>query len=292
MTGAPTYVQDHIPHEGQRLGVHRYPSPGDGPAVLVLPAMGVPAGYYRRFAGDLVEQGLNVAVADLRGTGSSTPRAARAQRYGYAELVADVPVVLDHLADHGFLGPDGDRPLMLLGHSLGGHIASLYLASTPETPVRGLMLVACGIPWHALYGWRAPMVHTMATTLRATAKVLGHWPGAGFAGRQTHGIIRDWAHTVHKGRFVSIDGGDPELGLAGVRLPVQAVTVDDDQFTPPVTSDHLIAKFTGTKVTTHHYTTGEAGARLDHFMWARAGAALAARVAKFSAGLGSANETA
>ncbi|GIG64604.1 alpha/beta hydrolase family protein [Phytomonospora endophytica] len=285
MTEAQAYVQDYIPHEGQRLGVHRHPSPGEGPAVLVLPAMGVPAGYYRRFAADLTEQGLNVAVADLRGTGSSTPRASRDQRYGYAELVSDVPVVIDHLVDHGFLGPDGQRPLMLLGHSLGGHVASLYLAGAPESPVRGLTLVACGIPYHALYGWRGPMVHTMATTLRTTAKVLGHWPGAGFAGRQTHGVIRDWAHTVHKGRFVSVDGRDPDLGLAGVRVPVQAITVDDDQFTPPVTIDHLVAKFTGTNVAAHHYTTGEAGARLDHFLWARAAAPLAARVAKFAAAL-------
>ncbi|MEV0647062.1 alpha/beta fold hydrolase [Phytomonospora sp. NPDC050363] len=285
MTPAVSHTQDHIPHQGQRLGVHRYPSPGHGPAVLILPAMGVPAGYYRRFAADLTEQGANVAVADLRGTGSSSPRAVRAQRYGYAELVADVPVILDHLIGRGFLGDDGRRPLMLLGHSLGGHIASLYLATTPDTPVRGLTLVACGIPYHALYGWRSPFVHGMATTLRTTARALGHWPGTGFAGRQTHGIIRDWAHTVHKGRFVALAGVDADQALASVRQPVFAVTVDADQFTPPVTSEHLCAKFTGTSVTRHHYTTEEAGGRLDHFMWARSAAPLAARVTKFAAGL-------
>lgn len=280
MTGAPPYVQDHIDHDGQRLGVHRYPA-ADGPSVLLLPAMGVPAGYYRRFALELSALGLGVAVADLRGTGASTPRAVRAQRYGYAELVADVPVVLDHLHGHGFL----DRPLLLIGHSLGGHVGSLHLATEPSSPVRAMALIACGIPWHRVYGWRAPMVHGMATGLRATARVLGHWPGVGFAGRQTHGVIRDWAHTVHTGRLPGPGGMDTDAALAGVRRPVYAVTVADDQFTPPATTEHMVGKFASSAVSTHHYTVEEAGGKLDHFLWARSSAALAGRIAKFAAGM-------
>lgn len=53
-----------------------YPEPGGpgttAPAVVVWPAMGVPARFY------------------LRGTGASTPRPSRRSRYAYAELVDDV----------------------------------------------------------------------------------------------------------------------------------------------------------------------------------------------------------
>ena len=94
VTGAPTgdpppYRQEYVDRGGDRLGLHVYPppaAPADGPPVVVWPAMGVPAGYYRRFALALRDSGLHVAVADLRGTGSSTPRPGRGSRYGYADL--------------------------------------------------------------------------------------------------------------------------------------------------------------------------------------------------------------
>ncbi|GAA4892770.1 alpha/beta fold hydrolase [Stackebrandtia albiflava] len=244
--------------------------------------MGVPAGYYRRMATALHDLGYDVTVADLRGTGTSTPKATRTVDYGYAELVDDAEELL-HV-----LRPDlGDRTVLLMGHSLGGHIASLLLARrrhTGDDPggIHGLALVACGIPYHALYGRRAPVLYTLAHGMRIASRVRGHWPGHGFAGRQTRGVIRDWAHTVRFGRFVPIGGEDldPALGLIG--LPLLAVTVDGDRFTPPATSRHLTAKLTGTRLTEHHYTHAEAGARLDHFSWARASEPLLKHVTDFA----------
>src|SRR5690606_40294522 len=58
--------------------------------VVLWPAMGVPAGYYRPFLTGLRRAGLAVAAVDLRGTGTSTPHPSRASRYGYAELTDDV----------------------------------------------------------------------------------------------------------------------------------------------------------------------------------------------------------
>lgn len=85
------YQQRWLHRDGERIGLHWYPGPkpGEAPLVLVYPAMGVPAGFYRPFATDLTRHGLAVVVADLRGTGASTPRPTRASRYGYAELTDD-----------------------------------------------------------------------------------------------------------------------------------------------------------------------------------------------------------
>src|SRR5262249_21023261 len=108
--------------------------------------MGVPARYYRPFAGQLRAAGLAVAVADLRGTGASTPTPSRHSRYGYADLADDVGAVLEHL------GPRLEgRRVVLLGHSVGGQACALYLARTEKPAADALALVAVGLPWFRSY---------------------------------------------------------------------------------------------------------------------------------------------
>jgi predicted alpha/beta hydrolase len=73
--------QEYIDRATDQLGLQVYPSSDDAPTLAVLwPAMGVPARYYRPFATQLAGAGLAVAVADLRGTGASTPKPARSSR--------------------------------------------------------------------------------------------------------------------------------------------------------------------------------------------------------------------
>jgi len=69
--------------------------------------------------------------------------------------------------------------------------------------------------------------------------------------------------------------------LARLATPVLAVSVDDDQFTPFPTVDHLCAKLTAAPVERVHFSADEAGAPLDHFLWVRASAPLATRIADF-----------
>jgi predicted alpha/beta hydrolase len=284
------YEQEWVDRGMDRLGVHVYPDSGDGPLVVVWPAMGVPARYYRPFAADLLDAGLTVAVADLRGTGTSTPRPGRASRYGYPELVADVGAVLDSLKPRA----DGRR-VLLLGHSLGGQACALHLAlatatgagtaTGPESPVDALVLVAAGLPYWRDYrtGWRTILPLTQG--INAVSALLGVWPGWRFGGRQARGVIRDWAYTARTGRYPALDGVDVEAALATVHTPVLAVDVEHDRYTPPSTVDRLCGKLRAAPVEREHYTAARAGGQLDHFRWVRAAAPLAGRIATFAAGL-------
>ncbi len=65
---------------GDVLALHSYPDDGTSPIVLILPAMGVPARYYRHFAAELHAAGFAVLALDLRGNGDSTPPPSRATR--------------------------------------------------------------------------------------------------------------------------------------------------------------------------------------------------------------------
>ncbi|SCF28818.1 alpha/beta hydrolase family protein [Micromonospora mirobrigensis] len=284
MNGEPEYRQEFVDVDGARIGVQRYPEPEGvtgAPVVVIWPAMGVRARYYRPFAAALRAAGLAVVVADLRGTGASTPRPGRACRYGYAELATDVGAVLDALKPT----LDG-RTTLLLGHSLGGQAALLHLALHDTGRVDGLALVAVGIPyWRHYPGVRGWAVLPYTQGIAAVAAALRVWPGWGFGGRQARGVIRDWAHTARTGRFPRLDGVDTEAAVAGVRTPVLAVSVDDDQYTPHPTMDALCAKLTAAPVTRDRYTVDEAGTPLDHFTWVRAAGPVAARVAAFAATL-------
>jgi predicted alpha/beta hydrolase len=276
------YAQEYLQRDGERLGLHVYPDPGSGPAVVVWPAMGTAARYYRHFAAALAGAGFAVTVADLRGTGSSTPSASRASGYGYADLVDDVGAVL-HAATARLDG----RPVLLLGHSLGGQTCALYLARTQDPRVAGLVLVAVGLPyWRAYPGRRGRLwVLSLSQGMAATTAVLGFWPGWGFGGRQAGGVIRDWAYSARHGRYPRLAGVDVEALLGKVSTPVLAISVDGDRYAPPSTVDHLCGKLGGAPVERAHYTRDEAGGPLDHFRWTRAGGPLAARIAGFTARL-------
>jgi predicted alpha/beta hydrolase len=261
-----------------QLGLQCYHRPGDPPAPLVLcwPAMGVPARFYRPFATALRGAGLAVTVADLRGTGASRPRASRSSRYGYAELAEDVGAVLAHLEPER-----AGRPVILLGHSLGGQACLLHLARVAEPAVAGLALIAVGLPYWRVYRSRRPLaVLSFTQGIHATSTVLRVWPGWGFGGRQPRGVIADWAYTTRTGRFPRLAGTDMEAAVARVRTPVLAVSLERDQFTPAPTVDHLVGKLSTATVQREHYD----GAA-DHFSWARSPGPVADRVARFVAEL-------
>lgn len=244
-----------------RLRLHWYEDPDpSAPMVLIWPAMGVPARYYRPFATALTAAGLSVVAVDLRGTGDSTPRASRRSGYGYAELTDDVAAVVDAVKPYR----DGRR-LTLLGHSLGGQACLLHLARTGGADVDALALVAVGVPYWRAYPGRLRLgVLGVTQGIGATATLLRVWPGWGFGGRQSRGVIRDWAHTARTGRFPEQYRVDVEAALATVRTPVLAVSLQRDQYTPASTVELLAGKLAAAPLRRVHYDGGA-----DHFTWAR-----------------------
>ena len=270
---------EHLDRDSDRIVVHHYPDPG-GPAAVILPALGVPARYYRTLAEHLGVAGFAVTVADLRGTGDSTPQPSRRSRYGYADLVDDVSAVLSATRARR-----GGRPTLLVGHSLGGQLSLLHLART-GTGVDGVVLVATGLPCVRVYPPRQILrVLWLTQSVSLAAELLGVWPGWGFGGRQARGVIRDWGYTSRHGRFPTLAGWDAEAALRSVATPVLAISVEGDDYTPPATTRQLISKIPAAPVTMETYTAAAAGGPVDHFRWVRSSAALATRIAAFAAEL-------
>jgi predicted alpha/beta hydrolase len=272
---APTpYTQEYLDRGTERIGLHVYPEPdrASAPVVIVWPAMGTPARYYRPLAQALGAAGVAVVVVDLRGTGSSTPVPSRRSGYGYADIAGDVGAVLH------FLKPRLDgRPVHLLGHSLGGQACAIHLAMTQDSTVDSLILVAVGLPWYRSYrGSRKRGVLVMTQSITAVSAVLGVWPGWGFGGRQSRGVIRDWGYTARHGRFPVLAGVDVNAGLGAVRTPMLAISLEHDRYTPAATLDQLCGKLTAAPVQRVHLSPEDEA--LDHFTWVRTPAAVVERV--------------
>ncbi|MEV7191537.1 alpha/beta fold hydrolase [Streptomyces sp. NPDC093510] len=277
------------------------PGPPPAPAVLVLPAMGTPARFYRRFAARLRDEGLTALTVDLRGQGEAAPRASgrgtsghgtsghgtSGRGHGYREIVEeDIPAVV--AAIRAELGTE--TPLYFLGHSLGGQLGLVYASLAKDAKnagVDGVAVVATGSVWFRAFGpVRGPGLLLVQLLITATAAALGRWPGTrlGFGGNQSKGVMRDWARQVRTGRYSGQGSAlDYEAALAALDLPVLAVSVDGDTFAPASALDHLLGKVPRARLTRRHYTVEEAGDRLDHFAWTRSGGTLAKWVAAWAA---------
>ena len=100
------------------------------PVVVLLPALGVARQKYHAVIDQLLNTGYAVVSADMPGYGDSLPRPSRQYDYGYADLVKEyIPALL---AQAQALNPK--RAPVLFGHSIGGHIATLYAHTTHFSP--------------------------------------------------------------------------------------------------------------------------------------------------------------
>jgi len=88
-------------------------------------------------AARLAEEGLRVLAPDLRGFGE-THRAPAGSYYHFADYVADVAGLLE-----AFGRP---TPLLLVGHSMGGTIATMLAGALPERVAKLALLEGLGPP--------------------------------------------------------------------------------------------------------------------------------------------------
>jgi pimeloyl-ACP methyl ester carboxylesterase len=89
----------------------------------------------------LAAAGLRVLAPDMRGFGDA-PRAPEGSYYHFADYVADLAELVRLLVP----GPAEESPLFLVGHSMGGTVASLYTGAFPERVTRLALLEGMGPP--------------------------------------------------------------------------------------------------------------------------------------------------
>ncbi|WP_278313644.1 alpha/beta fold hydrolase [Lolliginicoccus levis] len=252
-------------------------TPVTGTSFLIVPGLGLPAGYYDPLAEELNRHGFPAAITELRGQGASDPSPSSDSEYGYHDLVTvDVPSALEVLHEHA---PEATP--FLLGHSLGGQVSCLVGARAPHA-IGGIVLVGAGSPYYKGFpGMKAlgPLVggHMMSLT----AGIAGYWPGdrvnvAGF-GRQSRVLIKDWSRFARTGRISPANADiDYEQALEEAELDVLAITVARDDIAPSTSVNNLVNKLRSSRME-HWYNARPQG----HNGWIREPAPTVERIAQW-----------
>lgn len=129
MSWAPSFLNG----QAGKLAVYDAPTPAQARAtVLLVHGLGEHAGRYAHVAAALHDGGYAVRAYDHQGHGRS--EGARGTVRTHDGLLQDLACVIDDTRQQ-----TGDRPLVLLGHSMGGLLAARAVA-TGLRPVEALVL--------------------------------------------------------------------------------------------------------------------------------------------------------
>lgn len=237
--------------------------------ILLLPALGVKARFYGTFASKLSAQGYPTLVMEQRGHGQSGLRASRQHDWGYAEYLRDdIPTAIDWLQQQ-----TGQEQIILVGHSLGGQMASLYASLNPEI-ITASIIVACGTPWVKVYDFKTQcQLRLLNTLIPGLHTLLGYYPGEhiGFGGREARRLINDWRHLLRHNNFhASGLGIDLNTAAASHTGALLAIGFELDDYAPPAVISALLSKFPQAQTTQQAITDHELSVPADHFKWAKA----------------------
>lgn len=264
---------------GYPVPVTWYPASGEARASLILmAALGVPAGFYDKFAAALAERDLNVALMEQRGHGDSELRPSRRCDWGFADIIdEDLPATLERVHDRA-----PRPPLMLLGHSLGGHYAAIYAGLHPAQ-VEGVIMVATGSPWWKVFQGRTrKLVRYLIRLIPVVNMIFGYYPGEriGFGGREARTIMTDWRDLARTNQYSARGlSHDLDTGIAAYRGPVLAIRFADDPFAPSPAVKAVTGKFRVANLTETVLTAEDLGDKADHFRWTRQATVVADRIA-------------
>ncbi len=276
---APESIQvEADDHVSSTLALYRAQN-SHAPVVLGMPAMGVRGKFYEPLARNFQRLGVSYACADLRGIGTSSIRASRKVNFGYADMInRDYPAQINALKLYC-----AGSPLWLLGHSLGGQLNALYMATHPEQ-IAGMILVSSCTVYYKNYE-QSRRLWLSTQGLRVFSELWGYLPGRrlGFGGTEARRVIRDWARNARGGQYrLENSPLDYDKLLARVRQPVLGVSLETDHFAPRKAVDHLCRKMPNSHLERWHIADGELSSqRWDHFNWVKDSEALSQRIARW-----------
>ncbi len=269
--------------DGVGLPLSWFPAQPSHWSLLFLPALGIQCRMYEAMATALATAGCSVCLLEQRGHGRSTLRANRSANWGFDHyLQYDLPVAMDWMRSQ----PESTaRPIIMGGHSLGGHLSSIFSGQHPDR-LQGVLQVACGAPYAG--DFMAPKSHLIKTLCRIIPLlklVPGYFPGSrlGFAGRESLQLMLDWRDWALHGTLNYGPHQGLQYAITAYRGAVLAVSVEGDEFSSLKAEQRAIAGFSSARVSQVRLGKVRVGSETDrealldhepaeslgHFGWAR-----------------------
>jgi len=268
-------------NDGYQLSAHTYGDAHTARAgVLIVPAMGVEQQYYAPFAHWLAARGNLVVTFDYRGIGHSRRGSLRgldADVQTWAQR--DTAAVLESLRER-----IGARPLLWIGHSLGGQIFGLVPG---HEFVKAMVTVAAGSGY-----WRdyVPGLRRIAPLLwfvivPASLPLAGYFPGRALRmiGDVPAGVMRQWrSWCLNPDYMFGVLPPAVRARYAGLKLPILSLSFADDEYLSQRNIESLHGFYSGAAREMRRIAPQEIGVpaighfgffrrRFEPLLWPRAG---------------------
>lgn len=202
-------------------------------AVLLVHGIGEHCGRYEHVGAHLAGHGIDVLAFDNRGFGQSGGR--RAFVKSFDEFVNDIADLLKLRRELGV-------PVILMGHSLGGLMATTYLVSNNEQPdfaVLSAPALAAIVPrWQRIL---APILGKIAPKVFIKAKIDGELLSRDTAVQEKYVsdplVIAGATAGLGAATFTTMKATSAALG--SIKLPAYVLHGDEDKLVPPFASEGL-----------------------------------------------------
>ena len=148
---------------------------------------------------------------------------------GYGDMVERIVAAV-----HASRAQDPLRPVVLLGHSLGGHFA--LAAAAPGQCCTAWCWLHPAPHWGAWPAGEQARLRRGIGTIGVVNALLPWYPGAwlGFGGHQSRRLMRDWGVLARTGRLASVNGLQADAAaFATLTTPVLSLRVEGDHLAPP-----------------------------------------------------------
>jgi pimeloyl-ACP methyl ester carboxylesterase len=212
----------HLRHWGE-------PDPQRAPLVLVHGWMDVAASW--QFMVDAMREQRHIVAPDWRGYGDTTFPGPAPDSYWFPDYLGD----LDALLDAQF----GDRAVDLVGHSMGGHVATLYAGARPQRIRRLVNLEGFGMPASSpaqAPGRYAHWLDEIRAQRRGDMALSDYDDADGVARRlmktnprlprdKADWLARQWARLDEKGRWTILGDSAHKVSNAVLFRPDEAIAV-------------------------------------------------------------------
>lgn len=259
--------------DGYTISAYRYGTSSEDtdhtmPILVVGGATAVPQRFYERFANYAVERGFTVITLDYRGVGESAPKSLKGFDMHYLQWATEDLATAVGYAQTLRLETNNKRPLLLVGHSFGGH--ALGLLPNIEF-IDGAYMFGAGAGWH---GWMPyfeslkvrVLWHVIAPVL---VRIYGYlpWSKLGLGEDLPLNVYREWKHWC---RYPHYFFDDPTMShvadlFARFNKPLIALNAVDDKWAQPASRDAFFKGYANAQLQTVTIQPGDVGLKqVDH----------------------------
>ena len=220
--------------------------------------MAVPSTFYRPVVTAFEAHGWDAQALPHTGFERGDPAASRANDWSYAD---EMTRVADAVAKARAEAPD--RPVILLGHSLGSQIGAGHQLHHP--PADGFVAIGASVPYFRSYRLGGLPVLLVGVTVPVAARVRGFVPKPMFGGPGARTLMREWARFVRTGK-------PPFKVPHPVTTPTLVINLEGDTYSVPKANQLFVKKFLEPASMTKWLYTKDAtpdGGNTHHVLWAK-----------------------